>query len=60
MVQLYSSTDTPAAWKVSGFILSERSDFQMVDNLSIAFHALSMYMLKSLSVEEILLPRHMN
>ena len=43
------------AWKNSHFISSERSDFQMVDNLSTVLHALSIHMLTSLSVDEILL-----
>ena len=30
-------------WKNSCFILSERSDFHMVDNLSVAVHALPMH-----------------
>ena len=41
MVWPYSSTYTATALKNSGFILSERSDFYMVVNLSIAFHDLS-------------------
>ena len=60
MVQLYSCTDTVSVLKNSCFVLSERSDFHMVDNLSIAFHALLMCMLTSLSVDEILLPRYVN
>ena len=35
---LYSSTDTAITWKKSGFILSDGSDFHMIDNLSIAIH----------------------
>ena len=41
-------------WKNSNFILSERSDFYMDDNLSIAVHAFLMSMLTLLSVDEIL------
>ena len=44
------------AWKKYGFILSEKSDFHMVDNLSIEVHAFLIHMLISLSVDEILLP----
>ena len=40
MVQPHSSTDTVTAWKNSRYILSERSDFHMIINLSIAIHAL--------------------
>ena len=59
-MQLHISTNTATAWKNSHFILSERSDFLMVDNLSIALHALPKYMLTSLSVDEILLPKYIN
>ena len=41
------------------FILLERLDFHMVDNLSIAEYALPKRMLTSLSVNEILLTRYM-
>ena len=46
--------------RISLFILSKRSDFHMVDNLSIVVYALPIHMLTSLSVDEILLPRYMN
>ena len=59
MVQPYSSSDTSTAWKNSHFILSERLDFYKVINLSIAFYALAMNMLISLSVNVILLPWYM-
>ena len=45
VVQPYSSTDTLTAWKNSCFILSERLDFYIIDNLSITFLALIMQML---------------
>ena len=54
-MQPYSSTDIVTAWKNSRLILSGRLDFHIVDNLSEAVHALSMHMLISLSVDEILL-----
>ncbi len=38
-VDPYSSIDTTAAWKKLRFILSVRSDFHMIDSLSIAVHA---------------------
>ena len=41
-------------------LLSERSDFWMVDNQSITVHDFSMHMLTSLSVDKILLPRYVN
>ena len=46
-VQPYSSLAT--AWKTFCFILSERSDFHMVNNLLIAVHALPMHILTLLS-----------
>ena len=61
VVQSYSSTDKATAWKNSCFILSERLDFHLVNNnLSIAIHTLHIHMLTSLSVDEMLLPRHGN
>ena len=56
----YNITDTATAWKNFCFILSVRSDFLIVDNLSIAFSAYPMHILISLSVDEILLLRYMN
>ena len=41
-------------------ILLARSDFYMVDNLSIAVHAFIKCMLTTLLVDEILLPRYVN
>ena len=57
VVHPYSSIDMTATWKKLRFILSVRSDFHMIDSLSIAVHAfvsrVSMYFL----VDETLLPR---
>ena len=39
---------------------SERSDFHMIDNVSVALHNFAWRILTSLSVDEILLPRHVN
>ena len=39
VVHSYSSIDTAAAWKKLRFILSVRSDFHMIESLSIAVHA---------------------
>ena len=55
---LYSSTDTARVWENSRFILSERSDFHLIDDLSITFRAFAMRMLTSLSLDERLLPRY--
>ena len=47
-------------WKKSCFILPERSDFKMIDILSIAVHPYPMCMLTSLSVDEIFLLKYVN
>ena len=52
----YSST----AWKKLRFILSIRSDFHMIDSLSIAAHAFVSRVSMSASVDETLLPRQVN
>ena len=56
MIQPNISTDTATAGKYSSFDLSERFDFHMVVNPSIAVYA----HVSSLSVDETLLPRYMN
>ena len=53
-------TQIATAWKNSFFILSERLDFLLVVNQSIAVHAFPMCMLTSLSGDEMLLPKYMN
>ena len=53
----YSRMDKTATRKKLCFILSERFDFHMIDNLSIAVHALASRTLISFSVGETLLPR---
>ena len=60
VVYPYSSTDTITTWKKSCFILTERSDFHLIDYLSIAVHPFAMLMMISLSVDEMFLPRYMN
>ena len=60
VVQLFNSTDMAIAWKNSHLILSETSDFHIVDNMSVAIHALSMCMLTLFSVDKILLPSYFN
>ena len=60
VVQSYSSTDKATPWKNSNFILSETSNFHMLDNLSVAIHTLPIRMLTSLSVDEELLSKYMN
>ena len=56
MMQSYSSYGL----KEIPFILSDGSDFYMIDKLSIAFHTFTKLMLISLSVDEMLLLRYKN
>ncbi len=56
----YSSIDTTAAWKKLRFIISDRSDFNMIDSLTIAVHAILSRVLMSFSVDDTLLPRKVN
>ena len=53
MVHPYSSIDTTAAWKKLRFILSVRSDFHMIESLSIAVHAFVSRVSMSFSVEKL-------
>ena len=55
-----SSLDTAPTWKKSHFILLDKSDFHMIENLSIASYAFARCMLTSLSVDKMLLLRYMN
>ena len=57
VVQPYSSMDMTAVWKKLRFILSDKIDFYMIDNRSIAAHAFASRILISFSVDETLLPR---
>ena len=57
VVHPYSSIYMTAAWKNLRFILSVRSDFHMIDSLSIAVHAFVSRQSVSFSVDETLLPR---
>ena len=56
----YCSIDTVTSQKKSRFILPEKSDFQMINNLSIADYTFAKRRLKSYSVDVILLLRYMN
>ena len=56
----YNSIDTAAVWKESHFILLDRSNFHMIDNLSAVFHGFAWCMLTSILVDEILLLRFVN
>ena len=56
VVHQYSSTDMTTAWGKLGFILSDRFDSHMTDNLSIALCAFASRILMSFSIDETLLP----
>ena len=60
LVLPYCSTNSTTSWKKPCFVSSDRSDFHVIDNLSIAFKAFARNMLISLSVNEMLLPRYVN
>ena len=56
----YISIDTTFAWQKLHFILSVRSDFHMIDSLSIAVPVIVSRVLMSFSVDETLLPWKVN
>ena len=60
MVYPYGRIDTTTARKKLCFILSDRLDFHMNNNLSIAVHVFASCILMSFSVDETLLLRYMN
>ena len=60
VVHPYNRIDRTAVWKKLRFILLDRSDFHMNDNLLIAVHAFPSRILMPFSVDETLLPRYMN
>ena len=60
MVHPYSSIATATAWKKSHFILLDRLDFYITDNLSIAFYIFARDILTSLSIDEMLLLKYVN
>ena len=60
MVHPYSRIDTTAAWKKLCFILLDRFDFHMINNLSIAVYAFARRILMTLSVDETQLHRYVN
>ena len=49
-----------ATWRKQRFILSVRSDFHIIDNLSIAVHTFVSRVSMSFSVDETLLPKYVN
>ena len=60
VVHRYISIGKTTVWKKSRLIISDRSDFYMVDSLAIAAHAFARHKLTSLSVNEIFLLRNVN
>ena len=54
LVYPYNRIDTITAWKELCFILSDKFDFHMINNLLIAVHAFASRILMSFSVEETL------
>ena len=60
VVHPYSRIDTTAAWKILRLILSDRSDFLMIDILLIADHTFACHILMSFSVDETMLPKYEN
>ena len=57
VVPPYSRTDTTVARKKLCFILSDRFDFHMINNISITVHVFTSHILMTFSVDEMLLPR---
>ena len=57
VVHPYGRIDTTAAWEKVRFILSDRFEFHIIDNLSIAIDAFTSHILMSFSVDEMLLLR---
>ena len=53
----YNRIDTTTAWKKPRFILSDKSDFHMIDYLSILVHAFVSCVLMTFSVDETLFQR---
>ena len=60
LVHPYSKIYITAAWKKLQIILSDMSDFHMIDKLSVAVKAFTRRILMSFSVNETLLPKYVN
>ena len=56
----YTSIDTATVWKTSRLFSSARTDFCMIDNLSIAVHTFTGRVVISLLIDGILQPRYVN
>ena len=56
----YGRIDMTAAWKKLRFILSDMSDFHMIDNLLTTVHAFAIHTLTSFSVHMTLPPMYVN
>ena len=60
VVHPYCSIASDMVRKKSYFLLSNTSDFHMIDNLSIVVYTLAIRLLTSISVDEILQPKYEN
>ena len=60
VVHPYCWSDIKAAWKKLYFILLDKSDFHIINNLLKAIHTFTGYILMSFSVDEMLLLRYLN
>ena len=60
IVHLYFSLEAYPARKVPHFILLERLDLQTIDMLPVAFHTFDWYLLKSFSIDVMLVPMYLN
>ena len=54
------STDSSTPWKKSHFSISDWSDLNTIDNISITLHVFSKYKFTSLWIDEMWLPRYKN
>ena len=60
VVHLYSRNEITVAWEILRFLISDWSNFHIIDNLSIAVHAFARRILMSFSVDETLVPSQVN
>ena len=60
MVNPYNRIDSTAVRRKILFILSDKSDFHMIDDLSIVVHTFASHILRLFSVDETLLPGYVN
>ena len=60
VVHPYSNMNTGTSLKKSCYTLSDKSDFHLIDNLSISVSTFIWHVLTLLSIDEMLLPRYAN